>query len=212
MKRPIDLSLYLVTTRNRGFTDFFQIIRQAIAGGVTVVQLREKDASDDEVIELGKALQSLLKPLAIPLIINDRVEIAHRLRADGVHLGQSDLKASEARAMLGKDAIIGLSVETLDQAKAAQQEDVDYLAASPVFPTRTKTDCSKPWGLQDLKTLCSISRFPVVAIGGITESNVQTVLACGVNGVAIVSPIFNALCPETAARTLIQKMRDKHEY
>src|ERR1700722_14793003 len=173
MRRSINLSLYLVT--NRGtlpLEDFFKIIRASIDGGVRVIQLREKDTSAREMIIIGKSLLSFLKPLGIPLIINDRVDVAHAVNADGVHLGQSDLKVAEARAILGKQAIIGLSVETIEQVIAAADEDLDYLAASPVFLTKTKSIHHKPWGLDGLKDICSTSRHPIIAIGGVDETNV----------------------------------------
>ncbi len=131
------------------------------------------------------AYGSFLKPLGIPLIINDRVDVAHAINADGVHLGQSDLKVSEARAILGQKVIIGLSVETIEEVMVAADEDVDYLAASPVFLTKTKSDYERPWGLHGLQHLCSISRHPIVAIGGIDETKVEKVLECGVEGVAV---------------------------
>lgn len=198
-----DLSLYLVTHRgSRDLESFFKIIIAAVEGGVTLVQLREKECSAREMIDIGKKLLHLLRPLKIPLIINDRVDVAHVLQADGVHLGQSDLAVSEARAILGPQAIIGLSVESLEQARNAVIENVDYLAASPLFETKTKTDCTQPWGLQSLKELCSLSKHPIVAIGGINETNVMQVKECGVNGVAVVSAIFDAPCPKTAAHRI----------
>lgn len=208
MRSPINLSLYLVT--NRGalpLEDFFKIIRASIDGGVRVVQLREKDTSAREMITIGKSLLSFLKPIGIPLIINDRVDVAHAINADGVHLGQSDLTVAEARAILGEKAIIGFSVESLEQAMVAEKEDVDYLAASPIFHTTTKSDCSKPWGLNGLKHLCSISRHPIIAIGAIDETNVKRVLECGAVGVAVVSAIFNAPCPKTAAFKILSGMK-----
>ncbi len=208
MKRPIDLSLYLVTNRGaRTPEDFLGIIREAIDGGVTVVQLREKEGSAREMVAIAGRLLAFLKPLGIPLIINDRVDVAHAVKADGVHLGQSDLKVAEARAILGKKAIIGLSVETPQQVVDAADEEVDYLAASPVFLTKTKSDCSKPWGLDGLKHLCSISCHPIIAIGGIDETNVAGILECGAIGVAVVSTIFNAPCPKTAALALTNRMK-----
>jgi thiamine-phosphate pyrophosphorylase len=208
MKRSIDLSLYLVTRRDSlGIEEFLTIIRAAVNGGVTIVQLREKDASAREIINLGKRLLLLLKPLGIPLIINDRVDIVHAVGADGVHLGQSDLNVVEARAILGKKAIIGISIESLKQAETAIEEDVDYLAASPIFHTKTKMDCAEPWGLSGLKQLCITSEYPVVAIGGINETNVKQVMNCGVAGVALVSAIFDSSCPQTAARTMISRMK-----
>lgn len=209
MKPFIDLSLYLVTNRGiLALEDFFRIIHQSIDGGVKVIQLREKETAACEMIEIGKKLRSFLKPLGIPLIINDRVDVAHAVNADGVHLGQSDLKVAEARAILGEQAIIGLSVETIEQVIAAADEDLDYLAASPVFPTKTKSAHHKPWGLDGLKDICSISRHPIVAIGGINETNVGRVLECGAVGVAVVSAIFDAPCPRLAAITITNRMRN----
>lgn len=208
MRRHINLSLYLVTNRGTLPLDaFFRIIRASIDGGVRVIQLREKDTSAREMITIGKSLLSFLKPLGIPLIINDRVDIAHAINADGVHLGQSDLTVAEARAILGEKAIIGLSVESLEQAMAAEEEDVDYLAASPIFHTKTKSDCNEPWGLDGLKQLCSTSRHPIIAIGAIDETNVKRVLECGAVGVAVVSAIFNASCPKTAAFKILSRMK-----
>lgn len=203
MKPNLDLSLYLVTNRGTlALDDFFRIIKESIDGGVNVVQLREKESSVRETIEIGKFLRLLLRPLGIPLIINDRVDIAQAVNADGVHLGQSDLNVAEARAILGKQAIIGLSVETMEQALAAADDDVDYLAASPLFQTKTKATSHPPWGYDGLKQLCSISRHPVIAIGGINEANVKKVFECGVSGVAVVSAIFDAPSPKLAAMKL----------
>jgi thiamine-phosphate pyrophosphorylase len=208
IKQLIDLSLYLVTNRKAlELEDFFNIIRAAINGGVRIVQLREKDSSAREIITLGKKLLSVLKPLGIPLIINDRVDVAHAIGADGVHLGQSDLKVAEARAILGEKAIIGLSVETLEQAMVAIEENVDYLAASPIFHTKTKADCGEPWGLEGLKQLCAVSKYPVIAIGGIDETNAKQIIECGAAGVAVVSAIFDASCPKNAAIKILDRMR-----
>lgn len=204
----LDLSLYLVTKREAlELDDFLNLIRASIEGGVRIVQLREKKSSAREMISIGKKLLSLLQPHGVPLIINDRVDVAHAVGADGVHLGQSDLSVAETRAILGKKAIIGLSVESLEQAIAASEEAVDYLAASPLFHTKTKTDCSEPWGLSGLKQLCAISKHPVIAIGGIDETNAKQIIDCGAAGIAVVSAIFNAPCPKTAAFKMIQEMR-----
>jgi len=213
MKCPIDLSLYLVTNRKAlEFEDFFNIIRASINGGVRIVQLREKDSSARDMIIIGKKLLSILKPLGIPLIINDRVDVAHAVGADGVHLGQSDLRVGEARAILGKKAIIGLSVESLAKATVAIEEDVDYLAASPIFHTKTKADCGEPWGLDGLKQLCAVSKHPVIAIGGIDETNAKQIIECGAAGIAVVSAIFNASCPKNAALRMIHAVSKYADY
>lgn len=213
MKRFIDLSLYLVTNRQGlELDEFFHIICLAIEGGVKIVQLREKEASAGEMIAIGKRLLSYLKPRGIPLMINDRVDVAHAVGADGVHLGQSDLRVADARAILGRNAIIGLSVESLEQALEANEEDVDYLAASPLFCTKTKTDCAEPWGLNGLQQLCDVSRYPVIAIGGINETNAKQIIECGAAGVAVVSAIFNAPCPTAAALRMIDSMKTHPVY
>lgn len=208
LKSLTDFSLYLVTNRE-GLTldQFFSIICQSIEGGVKVVQLREKETSTREICEIARALQPLLKRRSIPLLINDRVDIAHAVNADGVHLGQSDLKLSEARALLGKRAVIGLSVETMEHVREVAKEDIDYLAVSPLFPSQTKRDCNNPWGLDGLKQACATSPHPVIAIGGIRESNLEDVLDCGATGVAVISAIFKAPCPKTAALSFSNKMR-----
>lgn len=207
------LSLYLVTCReNLELETFFSIVEAAAAAGVGIVQLREKHTDAREVVAIAKRLQSFLKPMKIPLIINDRVDIAYAVKADGVHLGQDDLSVAEARAILGREAIIGLSVSTIAEAMEGQKQQVDYLAASPLFATPTKSDCNAPWGLEKLQNLVAISRHPIVAIGGINEANIQQVMACGVAGVAVVSAIFNAPCPQIATHTLLQKIQAYASY
>lgn len=208
MKLSHDFSLYLVTQRNsKSLDETFKIILESIEGGVKVIQLREKEISAREMISIGKKLHSLLKPLKIPLIINDRVDVAYAIGAEGVHLGQSDLNVTDARAILGNHAIIGLSVETVEQAISAQNEEVDYIAASPVFCTQTKTDCNAPWGLNRLKQLCEVSNHPVIAIGGINSANIKDVVNCGVAGVAVVSAIFNSSSPKSAAKELLNLIK-----
>lgn len=201
MKSPIDLSLYLVTSREglNDMTHFFQIILQAIAGGVRIVQLREKHCSFKEMVAIGNQLLTLLKPREIPLIINDRIDVAQAIKADGVHLGQSDGKIAEARDILGPEAIIGLTVGSFEEASAANLEEIDYLGVGPIFPTKSKPDHSLPIGLDGLKKICLAFQHPIVAIGGIDESNVKQIFDCGVNGVAVISAIFNSVCPKTAA-------------
>lgn len=203
IRKKIDLSLYLVTDRRmlRGL-ELIELVRKAAAGGVTIVQLREKDCSSREFYELALALKKNM-PSDIPLIINDRVDIALATRADGVHLGQTDLPVTVARELLGPEAIIGLSVETPDQLEEAKSLPVDYLAISPVFPTPTKTDFSSPaWGLDGLRRARLSTSLPLVAIGGINETNAGEVIRAGADGVAVVSAICASPDPEQAARNL----------
>lgn len=203
MKRPVDWGLYLVTDRQLSAPRTIEeIVQAAVSGGVSVVQLREKDCSAWEFLALACRLLAILRPAGVPLIINDRLDVALAAGADGVHLGQSDLPYREVRAILGPEALIGLSVETLEQAREAEELDVDYLAASPVFPTSTKTDTGAAWGLAGLSALRKLSRHPLVAIGGINRTNAASVLRAGADGIAVVSAISAAPDPRAEAKAL----------
>ncbi|MFA6916881.1 MAG: thiamine phosphate synthase [Parachlamydiales bacterium] len=209
MKKIIDHQLYLVAHQGTQTEDeFIKNILLAVEGGVNIVQLREKNLSSLELKALGKKLLQVLRPLKVPLIINDRVDIAYEIEADGVHLGQSDLSTIAARAILGNDALIGLSIENMEQAHTAQNFPVNYIAASPIFATQTKIDCAHPWGLVGLRKLCALSSHPVFAIGGINHINVDKVMDCGVSGIAVISAILNAPCPKETSQVLINKMEE----
>jgi len=198
----LDLSLYLVTDRRlAGNRPLTEVIRKAVAGGVSVVQLREKECSSREYLELALSIKKILPP-GIPLIINDRLDVALAAGASGVHLGQNDLPAEAARKHLGPEAIIGLSVENPDQLQKALNLPVDYLAISPIFPTPTKTDTGPAWGLEGLARARQLTSRPLVAIGGLNENNVSEVIRAGADGVAVVSAICAAPDPEQAARRL----------
>ena len=202
LKRSLDLSLYLVTDRKlAGPRNLLEVVQKAIKGGVTVVQLREKDLSAREFYELGIRTKELLPP-DVPLLIDDRLDLALAIGTDGLHLGQRDLPVEIARKLLGPPAIIGLSVENLSQLQAAKQLPVDYLAISPVFSTPTKTDTGPAWGLDGLRTARELTCLPLVAIGGIDENNAASVIQAGADGVAVVSAICAAPDPEEAARRL----------
>ncbi len=201
--RSIDYSLYLVIHPDeQPISTLLETIGQAVKGGVTMVQLRAKKLPFQAFCAIGKSVQTLLNSYGVPLIINDRLDVVEALQCEGLHLGQSDISPIKARNVLGSNAIIGLSVSTLDQAKIAQSLPIDYLAASPLFETLTKNDCDSPWGLEGLRGLCQLSPFPVVAIGGINVSNVEKVFACGVSGIAVVSAICSARSPFLAAQEL----------
>ncbi len=200
-----DLSVYLVIGRD--FTlgrDLLRLVAEAVAGGVTLVQLREKEATPREFAELARALKAMLTPTRTPLFINDNVEIAHLVEAEGVHLGQSDLPVARARELLGPGVRIGLSVETRAQALAAETLDVDYLGVSPIFATPSKTDTGAPWGLDGLAWLRAHSRHRLVAIGGINASNAGQIIRAGADGVAVISAIASAPDPCQAAGALSQ--------
>lgn len=209
MVNPFDLSLYLVTDRPlSGGRDMAWIVREAAAGGVTMVQLREKECSTAEFIQLARELKAALAPLGIPLIINDRVDVALAVDADGVHIGQSDMPYATARKLLGRDKIIGLSVETMDEAVAANALDVDYIGISPVYATPTKTDTLTPFGLDGVDEVMRCSRHRCVAIGGMNRDTVGEVIAHGVEGVAVVSAIVAAPSPREAAAELAGIIRN----
>jgi thiamine-phosphate pyrophosphorylase len=183
------------------------VVSDAIRGGVAVVQLREKKADTRDFLEKALALKAILKPAGVPLIINDRLDIALAAGADGVHLGQSDMPYAHARRFLGSKAIIGLSVETWEDVEEAQKLDVDYLGVSPVFPTPTKTDTKEPWGLEGLQKIKKFSRHPLVAIGGINESNSLDLIRAGADCLAVVSAICSADDPFLATRQLLGQLR-----
>ena len=197
------LKLYLVTDRDLSLgRSLEEIVREAVAGGVTMVQLREKDAATGEFVELGRRLMSLLKPLGVPLIINDRVDVALAVDADGVHIGQSDMTYADARRLLGPDKIIGLSVENFEDLEAANKLDVDYIGISPVYGTPTKTDTAEPFGLEGLKEAVRLSLHPTVAIGGMNVATAGEVIAAGADGIAVVSAICSAASARDAAAEL----------
>lgn len=209
MKNYIDLSLYLVTQRGSlSLEAFFDIVTEAVRGGVSVVQLREKGTDEAEFLKIGGKLLDILRPMGVPLIINDSIEIALAIGADGVHLGQGDMSVGDARRILGRKAIVGLSVETLEQAKAAEDMELDYIAASPIFRTPTKVDTGEPWGLKGLRELCRMTKLPVVSIGGITIGNIKDVIVAGSSGASVVSAIFNVELPREAARELLIKIEE----
>ena len=203
MRRIFDPRLYLVTDRRlSGGRTTETIVEAAVRGGATAVQIREKECPAGEFLDRGLRLKALLDRFGIPLIVNDAVEIAAACGAAGVHLGQSDASPAEARRLLGPDAIIGLSVETPEQADAACGWDVDYLGVGPIFPTLTKTDAAAPWGLDGMRRLRRRTRMRLVAIGGIDSSNAAAIIDAGADGLAIVSAIVSAADPESAARAL----------
>lgn len=203
MIRRFDPRLTLVTARiGAGGRPIEEIVAAAVRGGVMAVQLRDKSMPDAELIRLAFKLKSLLEPLGIPLLVNDRVNVAAESGAAGIHLGQRDASVAEARRILGPSAVIGLSVETPAQADAAEDLDLDYLGVSPIFATPTKPDAGTPWGLAGLRDLRRRTGRVLVAIGGIGADNAAAVLEAGADGLAVVSAICSAEDPEAAARSI----------
>jgi thiamine-phosphate pyrophosphorylase len=212
MRKLFDYSLYLVTDRALSNPRTIEeVVSSAVSGGVTAVQLREKDCSTREYIDLALKLQRILIPLNIPLIINDRIDVALAVNADGVHIGQNDMPFNDVRRLMGQDAVIGLSVETLEQAIEAEKLDADYLGVSPIFKTPTKTDTAAEWGIEGLKALSKRSSHKLIAIGGINKSNAEAVLNAGADGLAVVSAICSEPDPEEAARQLRVIIRKNRE-
>lgn len=206
-----DLKLYLVTDRELSLgRSLEEVVSEAVAGGVTIVQLREKDASTGEFVELAKRLKTILKPYGIPLIINDRVDLALAVDAEGLHIGQSDMPYEIARKLLGPDKIIGLSVENMDDLLKANELDVDYVGISPVYGTSTKTDTAEPFGLDGLKEAVRLSMHPTVAIGGMNKSTAADVISTGCDGIAVVSAISSAENIREAASELKKIVEDNH--
>ena len=186
----VDYSLYLVTDRKMlRVRDLGQSIELAIQGGVTLVQLREKSVSTREFLQLALRVKEITSHYRIPLIINDRLDIALAVDADGLHVGQDDLPMLKARELLGSRKIIGVSASTLAEALLAQQQGADYLGVGAVFSTSTKTDASEV-SLKQLEIIKKSVTIPVVAIGGINETNLKQVLATGIDGVSVVSAIL----------------------
>ncbi|OGP62424.1 MAG: thiamine-phosphate diphosphorylase [Deltaproteobacteria bacterium RBG_13_49_15] len=201
----IDYTLYLVTDRklSRGRTTY-EIVKAAIQGGVTCIQLREKECSTREFLREALAIRDYLQKSRIPLIINDRIDVAMAVKADGVHLGRNDLPLKIARKMVMKSMIIGISAESVEDAVEAEKGGADYVSASPVFSTPTKPDAALPLGLIGVRKIREAVTIPLVGIGGINCSNLAAVIQNGADGIAVVSAIVAADDPEKEAVKLKQ--------
>ena len=203
MRRLADLRLMLVTdaamTARRGL---MRTVLEAVTGGVTVVQLRDKDASDEDLVALARALRSELAPRGIPLIVNDRPDAARAGGADGAHIGQADGDPAGARRLLGPDALLGLSVTRAEEMETVDPTVVDYVGLGPVFATATKADAAAALGLDGFRAVGAMLPVPFVAIGGVDAANAGAIMAAGAAGVAVVSAICAAPDPEAAARAL----------
>ena len=201
----IDYSLYLVTDRglSRGRSTL-DIVAAAVKGGVTCVQLREKECSTREFIDQALSIKDILKTHNIPLIINDRLDVAQAINADGVHLGQTDMPLDMARAIVQDSMIIGISAESFEDAVEAEKGGADYLGVSPIYATPTKTDTAPPLGLQGLRQIRAAVSIPLVGIGGLNRDNAAEAIRNGADGIAVVSAIVSAGDPQAAAGELNQ--------
>lgn len=202
VSRP-DYSLYLVTDQKlANGRPLVEIVSAAVKGGVTCVQLREKRSSTRTFLQQGLEIKQILGDAGIPLIINDRVDIALAIEADGVHLGQSDMPIADARRLVGPEMIIGVSAESVQDAVQAEAEGADYIGISPVFSTKTKSDHALPLGLEGVSQIRKRVKIPLVGIGGIRSDNAMDVLTAGADGIAVVSAIISANDPKKAAQDL----------
>jgi thiamine-phosphate pyrophosphorylase len=202
---PRSLRLCLVTDRDlaRG-RPLVEIVAAAVKGGVTMVQLREKTAPTRAFLEEARALKALLAPLGVPLIINDRADIALAVGADGMHVGQTDMPLAVARELLGPRAILGLSITNHVQIAREDAGAADYLGLGPLYLQQTKKDAATPLGVEGFRALRAATPKPVVAIGGLKAQNAAPVIAAGANGVAVVSAIVSADDPRAAAQEIAQ--------
>jgi len=206
-KNILKLCLLTHCSPHNYFTNYNEFILLAIKGGVTSIQLRDKTSSYESLRTKALKLQTLLKPLNIPLIINDNVQLAKEIDADGVHLGQKDSSPEDARAILGENKIIGWSIETMEQLQIANQSNaINYIAASAVFSSHNKKNCNTIWGLDGLKAVSQNSLHPVVAIGGINIDNVEKVITQGAAGIAVISALHDHPDPEFTAKQLSLKI------
>lgn len=178
------------------------VVIQGIAGGVTLVQLRSKTASARTLVALGKTVKAIVRRFQVPLLVNDRVDIALAIQADGVHLGQTDLHPIDAKKILGKRALIGFSVSNTDQARSALGLPIDYLGVGPIFKTETKTDFSRLTSPTELREICGLSPHPIIGIGGVNGKNAAALREAGASGIAVVSAICRAANPKKAAQAL----------
>ncbi|WP_152568925.1 thiamine phosphate synthase [Microvirga sp. BSC39] len=204
---PVDLRLYgIIDPERTGARDPIELVRQAVAGGATLIQYRDKLGEGRRLVKLARALKAALEGTGVPLLINDRVDIALAAGTDGVHLGQDDMHPNDARELLGPRAIIGLTLKMPEQAYQMANMPVDYGCIGGVFATESKNNPAPSVGLDGLRQILSRARLayrgPVGAIAGIDASNAQAVIAAGADGIAVISALFMATDPQAEARRL----------
>ena len=192
MKSRLEESLLLYAVTDRHWLDgrtLYDVVRDSLDGGVTFLQLREKELDDETFLEEAVKLQEMAREYNVPFVINDNVDIAVKMDADGVHVGQSDMEAGNVRALIGPDKILGVSAQTVEQALLAQEKGADYLGVGAVFPTGSKDDADEV-SFETLKEICDAVSIPVVAIGGITYENTLELKGSGICGIAVISAIY----------------------
>lgn len=200
--KNLDLSLYLVTDKSDDVEKFLKTIEEAIKGGVSVVQIREKTADTLDFYNLALKVKKITTKYNVPLIINDRVDVALAIDADGVHVGQSDMPCDVTRKLVGPNKIVGVSAATIDEAKKAEKDGADYIGTGAVFPTSTKDDAPKITK-KELKEVVDSINIPVVAIGGITIDNASELIDTGIAGLSVVSAIMSSNDPKKSSEKLL---------
>ncbi|HBT48029.1 MAG TPA: thiamine phosphate synthase [Peptococcaceae bacterium] len=208
----MDYDLYVVTSSELSCgRQTLEVVREALAGGATVIQLREKNWTARTMVEVGREIRKLTREAGAGFIVNDRLDVALAVEADGVHLGQDDLPASVARRLLGRGRILGVSVGSVDEALEAQAAGADYLGVGPIFATGSKADAGQPVGPELISALKKIVSIPLVAIGGINRENAPEVVAAGADGVAVISAVVGARDVRLAAAELLAVIRAAKE-
>ncbi|MGB5931814.1 MAG: thiamine phosphate synthase [Anaerolineae bacterium] len=199
----MDCTLYVITDAklSRG-RSHLEVAQATIEGGASIIQFRDKQMSTRQLVETARKIKELTDEASIPLIINDRLDVALAVDADGVHVGQDDMPAALARQLIGPHKILGVSASTVEEALQAEREGADYVSASPVFTTPTKPDAPPPTGLEGLKAIVEAVNLPVIAIGGINEKNAAEVIEAGAQGIAVISAVISAPDIVAAARYL----------
>lgn len=200
--KNLNLNLYLVTDTNENQEEFLNIIGESIKGGVNLVQIREKTKDTLDFYKLALKVKEITKKYGIPLIINDRVDIALAIDADGVHVGQSDMPCDITRKLIGDNKILGVSATTISEAMKAERDGADYIGTGAIFPTSTKKD-AETVPKKELKEIVNCVNIPVVAIGGITIENAPTLLDTGIAGISVISAIINSNNPKESAEKLL---------
>lgn len=207
-----DLLLYAVTDRHWLAADesLYSVVEKALKGGATFMQLREKNLEEEQFLKEAVEIKGLCAQYGVPFVINDNVDIAVSMDADGVHVGQSDMEAGDVRAKIGPDKILGVSAHTVEQAKLAEAQGADYLGVGAVFPTGSKDDADEVRG-ETLKEICQAVNIPVIAIGGITADNTPQLAGSGICGIAVISAIFGQQDIEEATKKLREVTKEMVE-
>ena len=208
---PPFYQLMLVTNKqNTPLNEYLKFIDTCAKSGITAVQLREKNMPYTELLQFGQKIQAILAPFTIPLIINDNVKLAIALDATGVHLGQTDHCPKKARTQLGKQKIIGVSIDSMDNLLKANQLPIDYVGIGSIFPTKNKSNVVTYWGIEGLQKLAPLSTHPIVAIGGINERNAINIIQAGAHGIAAIEAFHQTMNLPKTTQQLLHMTRGKH--